>query len=73
MNPIASLPAGTVTFLFTDIEGSTRLLHHLGNEYAALLVEHHRILRATLQQWGGVEINTAGDGFFVAFPRAMMR
>jgi predicted ATPase/class 3 adenylate cyclase/Tfp pilus assembly protein PilF len=70
MEPTASLPTGTVTFLFTDIEGSTRLLQHLGDEYPAVLAEHHRLLRASIQQCGGCEIDTAGDGFFVVFPRA---
>jgi predicted ATPase/class 3 adenylate cyclase len=65
------LPAGTVTFLFTDIEGSTRLLHALGpNEYAAALAEHRRVLREAFAAHGGVEVDTQGDAFFVAFPTA---
>ncbi|MBA2767926.1 MAG: tetratricopeptide repeat protein [Sporichthyaceae bacterium] len=60
-----------MTFLFTDIEGSTRLLHDLGAEgYAAALVEHRRILREAFRDWGGVEVDTQGDAFFVAFPTA---
>ena len=65
------LPAGTVTFLFTDIEGSTRLLHQLGAEaYAGALAEHRRILREAFGAHGGVEVDTQGDAFFVAFPTA---
>src|SRR6476619_6913224 len=64
----SDLPAGTVTFLFTDIEGSTRLLHELGAEgFAAALAEHRRILRAAFAAHGGVEVDTQGDAFFVAF------
>jgi len=62
------LPAGTVTFLFTDVEGSTRLLHELGDEYAAVLAEHRRALRGAFAAHGGVEVDTQGDAFFVAFP-----
>jgi len=63
-----TLPAGTVTFLFTDIEGSTRLLHELGPEgYAAALAEHRRVLRQAFAAHGGVEVDTQGDAFFVAF------
>ena len=65
------LPSGTVTFLFTDVEGSTRLLHELGPErYAAALEEHRRLLRAAFAASGGVEVDTQGDAFFVAFPTA---
>src|SRR6185295_4234632 len=65
------LPAGTVTFLFTDIEGSTALLHELGAErYADALAEHRRALRASFASHGGVEVDTQGDAFFVAFPDA---
>ena len=63
------LPSGTVTFLFTDIEGSTRLLHALGpDRYAAALAEHRRALRNAFTTHGGVEVDTQGDAFFVAFP-----
>ncbi len=61
------LPSGTVTFLFTDIEGSTRLLSELGEEYADALAEHRRVLREAFQRRGGVEVDTQGDAFFVAF------
>src|SRR6185437_1018995 len=63
------LPSGTVTFLFTDVEGSTRLLHELGAEgYAAALAEHRRLVRDAFAAHGGVEVDTQGDAFFVAFP-----
>jgi class 3 adenylate cyclase len=65
------LPTGTVTFLFTDIEGSTRLLHALGPDgYAEALAEHRRLLREAFAKHDGVEIDTQGDAFFVAFPTA---
>jgi predicted ATPase len=65
------LPYGTVTFLFTDIEGSTKLLHELGPEaYAAALLQHRQILRGAFARHGGVEVDTQGDAFFVAFPTA---
>jgi predicted ATPase/class 3 adenylate cyclase len=65
------LPTGTVTFLFTDIEGSTRLLHALGPEaYAEALAEHRRVLREAFAAHGGVEVDTQGDAFLVAFPTA---
>jgi predicted ATPase/class 3 adenylate cyclase len=63
------LPTGTVTFLFTDVEGSTRLLHELGGEaYAAALAEHRRMVREACAEQGGVEVDTQGDAFFIAFP-----
>ena len=64
-------PTGTVTLLFTDIEGSTRLLQQLGNRYADVLTEYRQLLRAACQQWHGHEVDTQGDAFFVAFVRAM--
>ena len=65
------LPTGTVTFLFTDIEGSTRLLHELGAErYEVALADHRRIVREAFTGHGGVEVDTQGDAFFVAFPTA---
>ena len=64
------LPTGTVTFLFTDIEGSTRLLHELGDRYAEVLAEHRRQLREAVSRHCGVEVDTQGDAFFVAFARA---
>ncbi|MFN2488903.1 MAG: tetratricopeptide repeat protein [Actinomycetota bacterium] len=65
------LPTGTVTFLFTDVEGSTRLLDELGAEsYATAVAEHRRLLREAFARHGGVEVDTQGDAFFVAFPDA---
>jgi predicted ATPase len=65
------LPSGTVTFLFTDVEGSTKLLHDLGAErYAEALAAHRRVLRESFSAEGGVEVDTQGDAFFVAFPTA---
>ena len=61
------LPTGTVTFLFTDIEGSTRLLHTLGERYAEALTDHRRLLRAAFTLHRGVEVDTQGDSFFIAF------
>ncbi|MDQ3980852.1 MAG: hypothetical protein M3314_15110, partial [Actinomycetota bacterium] len=67
---MAELPAGTVTFLFTDIQGSTRLLHGLGERYAIVLEEHRTVLRDAFSAHGGVEVDTQGDAFFYAFGRA---
>ena len=64
-------PRGTVTFLFTDIEGSTRLLEELGAEaYGTALAEHRRVVREAFERHDGVEVDTQGDAFFVAFPTA---
>jgi predicted ATPase/class 3 adenylate cyclase len=67
---VRELPRGTVTFLFTDIEGSTKLLHELGDAYADALAEHRRVLREAFARHGGVEVDTQGDAFFYAFARA---
>ena len=67
---MSELPTGTVTFLFTDIEGSTRLLQQLGDRYADVLAEHQRLLRGAFQEKGGREVDTQGDAFFYAFDRA---
>jgi DNA-binding SARP family transcriptional activator/streptogramin lyase len=67
---LAAVPTGTVTFLFTDIEGSTRLVRELGDEYGAVLEQHHRLVRERLQAHGGQEIDNQGDAFFFAFRRA---
>src|SRR5919202_4430281 len=67
---MAQLPGGTVTFLFTDVEGSTRLVQRMGERYADVLGEHHRLLRAAFRAHGGREVDTQGDSFFVAFARA---
>ena len=64
-------PGGTVTFLFSDIEGSTLLLRELGAEnYGGLLQEHRTLFRECVAAAGGTEVDTQGDAFFVAFPRA---
>ena len=66
-----NLPSGTVTFLFSDIEGSTSLLKGLGDErYADLLATHRRLMRETFAGFAGQEIDTQGDAFFYSFPRA---
>ncbi len=67
---MAALPGGTVTFLFTDIEGSTRLLQELGDAYGEVVRDHRRILRDHLGEKGGTEVDTQGDAFFYSFPRA---
>ncbi len=65
------LPTGTVTLLFTDIEGSTRLLDEIGDRsYANVLTEHRRALRDAFARHAGVEVDTQGDSFFVAFADA---
>jgi class 3 adenylate cyclase len=66
-----NLPSGTVTFLFSDIEGSTTLLKSLGDaRYAELLATHRSLMRETFAGYGGQEIDTQGDAFFYSFPRA---
>jgi class 3 adenylate cyclase len=67
---MASLPAGTVTFVFSDIEGSTALMKRLGAGYAELIADHRRIVRETFGRHQGIEIDTQGDSFFFAFARA---
>ena len=69
--PDPRLPTGTVTFLFTDIEGSTRLLSALGDEYSPLLGAHSDILRAAIKSQVGTEVSTEGDAFFAVFPSAL--
>ena len=67
---MAELPTGTVTLVFTDIEGSTRLLETLGECYGEVLAEHRSLLRQAFSTHGGIEVDTQGDAFFYAFPRA---
>jgi class 3 adenylate cyclase len=67
---MAALPGGTVTFLFTDIEGSTRLLQDLGDSYGDVVRDHRRLLREHLGEKGGTEVDTQGDAFFYSFTRA---
>jgi class 3 adenylate cyclase len=63
------LPTGTVTLLFTDIEGSTRLLQQLGKSYAGVLNECRQLLRTAFHTFRGHEVDTQGDAFFVVFAR----
>ena len=70
MPAISDLPTGTVTFLFTDIEGSTRLVQGLGDAYPPLLEQHHGIMRSAVDANDGVVVSTEGDSFFVVFPAA---
>ncbi|MGH8874423.1 MAG: adenylate/guanylate cyclase domain-containing protein, partial [Acidimicrobiia bacterium] len=67
---VVGLRTGTVTFLFTDIEGSTRLLQEQGNIYPELLERHARLIRAAVADAGGVEVSTEGDAFFCVFSSA---
>jgi len=67
---MSALATGTVTFLFADVEGSTRLLEHLGDRYAEVLADYRRLFRIAFQACGGQEVDTQGDAFFVAFSRA---
>jgi predicted ATPase/class 3 adenylate cyclase len=67
---VRTVPSGTVSLLFTDVEGSTRLLREEGERYADLLAEHRRLLRGAFRRHDGVEVDTQGDAFFVAFRRA---
>jgi class 3 adenylate cyclase len=69
----SQLPAGVVTLLFSDIEGSTRLLRDLGDAYDEALAVHRRIVRGAVAAHGGVEVDTQGDAFFVAFARLPTR
>jgi WD40 repeat protein/class 3 adenylate cyclase len=71
VHPRAVQSSGTVTFLFTDIEESTNLLDQLGEQYATVLADHHRILREAVQKWNGHEVDTQGDAFFVTFARSL--
>ena len=68
---MTALPSGTVTFLFTDIEGSTKLMRQLGDEYVQAQVDHHAILRAAFQSRKGAELRTEGDSFFCVFQSAL--
>jgi class 3 adenylate cyclase len=67
---MSMLPGGTVTFLFSDVEGSTRLLEQLGERYGDVLRDHRRILRDELEHAAGQEVDTQGDAFFFSFTRA---
>jgi class 3 adenylate cyclase len=65
-----NLPTGTVTLLFTDIEGSTGLAERLGVRWPGVLADHHRLLREAFAENGGLELGTEGDAFFVVFREA---
>jgi class 3 adenylate cyclase len=65
-----TLPTGTVTFLYTDIEGSTELLGRLGDRYAGVLEEHRRLMRELVERAGGTEIDCRGDEFLFVFAEA---
>src|SRR4051794_2411150 len=69
------LPEGVLTMLFSDIEGSTKLLHEIGNQYGEVLDEHHRVLREVWSSHDGIEVHSDGDAFLVVFvdPRAALR
>jgi len=67
---MAELPTGTVTFLFTDIEGSTLLVQELGDRWPDLVARHDAILRAAIVSGGGTKVRTEGDAFFAVFPTA---
>jgi class 3 adenylate cyclase len=67
---VKDLPTGTITMLFTDIEGSTALLSRLGDQYGEALSAHHAMLRAAIVAWHGHEIRTEGDSFFAVFESA---
>jgi DNA-binding NarL/FixJ family response regulator/class 3 adenylate cyclase len=64
------LPQGIVTLLFTDVEGSTKLVHQLGDAYAGVLADHRRLVRESVAAYGGFEVDSRGDEFFLAFPSA---
>ena len=70
MTSVASAPTGTITLLFTDIEGSTRLLQQAGDSYPELLTTQQELLRGAFAAHGGYEVDTQGDSFFVAFASA---
>jgi class 3 adenylate cyclase len=67
---MSELPSGTVTFLFSDIEGSTSLLRELGERWEEALAAHNRILREAFADAGGREVDRQGDAFFAVFPQA---
>lgn len=67
---VAELPSGTVTLIFTEVDRSTELVKALGERYGEVLSDHRRLLRAAFAEFAGSEVDTQGDAFFVAFPRA---
>src|SRR5258707_13327590 len=67
---VLDVPTGTITLLFTDIEGSTLLLQYVGEQYSRVLAECRQVLRTAFQQFHGHEVDTQGDAFFFALARA---
>ena len=67
---MGTLPDGRLTLVFTDVEGSTQLLHQLGESYAEVLADHRRTLREAFARHNGTEVDTQGDAFFYVFPSA---
>jgi DNA-binding NarL/FixJ family response regulator/class 3 adenylate cyclase len=67
---VSDLPHGTLTLLFTDVEGSTRLVHELGDDYEGVLADHRRLLRDAVATAGGLEVDYRGDEFFIVFAEA---
>src|SRR5260370_27173472 len=67
---MSQLPTGTITLLFTDIEGSTHLLQQLDERYSSVLIECRELLRTAFSEYQGHEVDTQGDGFFIVFVRA---
>src|SRR6202049_3238191 len=67
---VLDVPTGTITLLFTDIEGATLLLQHIGEQYSQVLAQCRQLLRTAFQQYHGHEVDTQGDAFFFAFARA---
>src|SRR5687767_9536805 len=63
-------PTGTVTFLFTDVEDSTGLVRELGDTYRGVITDHRRLVRSTVEEFGGYEVDCRADEFFLAFDRA---
>src|SRR5438034_7540109 len=71
----SQLPKGVLTMLFSDIEGSTKLLHEIGEQFGEVLADHHRVLREVWSAHDGIEVHADGDAFLVVFvdPRAALR
>src|SRR6202049_3308353 len=67
---VLDVPTGTITLLFTDIEGATLLLQHIGEQYSQVLAQCRQLLRTAFQRFHGHEVDTQGDAFFFAFARA---
>jgi class 3 adenylate cyclase len=70
--PVSELPDGTVTLLFSDVEGSTQLQHRLGERYQEVVAVHRRLLEEAFAEYGGVVVDRQTESFFVAFARARL-